>query len=122
MKHMSENKFDILIDSFMQRALKNVIIEETESRIIASILLINCKIDNLELTLGEAGVDIEINLEDKIVSIIRDEFEILEIFDRSRDIEISDTNLEFDRLSEVAIEYFNTEKDLLKSELERLVK
>ena len=119
---MSENKFDILIDSFMQRALKNVIIEETESRIIASILLINCKIDNLELTLGEAGVDIEINLEDKIVSIIRDEFEILEIFDRSRDIEISDTNLEFDRLSEVAIEYFNTEKDLLKSELERLVK
>lgn len=122
MKHMNENKFDILIDSFMQPALKNVIIEETESCIIASILLINCKIDNLEITLGEAGVDIEINLEDKIVSITRDEFEILEIFDRSRDIEISDTNLEFDRLSEVAIEYFNAEKDLLKSELERLVK
>lgn len=122
MKHMSENKFDILIDSFMQPALKNVITEETESSIVASIILINCKIDNLEITLGEAGVDIEINFEDKIVSITRDEFEILEIFDRSRDIEIFDTNLEFDRLSEVAIEYFNTEKDLLKSELERLVK
>lgn len=122
MKHLSESKLDILIDSFMQPALKNVVVEETESRIVASIILINCKIDSLELTLGEAGVDIEINFEDKIVSITRDEFEILEIFDRSRDIEISDTNLEFDRLSEVAIEYFNTEKDLLKSELERLVK
>lgn len=122
MKHLSENKLDILIDSFMQPSLKNVIIEETESRIIASILLVNCKIDNLEITLGEAGVDIEINLEEKIVSITRDEFEILEIFDRSRDIEISDMDHEFDRLYEVAIEHFNAEKDLLKSELERLVK
>lgn len=122
MKHISENKFDILIDSFMQPALKNVVIEETESRIIASIILINCKIDNLEITFSEAGVDLEINLEEKIVSITRDEFEILEIFDRSRDIEISDMDHEFDRLSEVAIEHFETEKDLLKSELERLVK
>ena len=122
MKHLSENKLDILIDSFMQPSLKNVIIEETESRIIASILLVNCKIDNLEITLGEAGVDIEINLEEKIVSITRDEFEILEIFDRSRDIEISDMDHEFDRLYEVAIEHFNAEKDLLKLELERLVK
>ena len=122
MKHSDENKLDILIDSFMQPALKNVVIEETESRIVASIILINCKIDNLELTLGEAGVDIEINLEEKIVSITRDEFEILEIFDRSRDIEISDMGREFDRMSEVAIEHFNAEKDLLKSELERLIK
>lgn len=122
MKHMSENRFDVLIDSFMQPALKNVVIEETESCIVASIILINCKIDNLEITLGEAGVDIEINLEEKIVSITRDEFEILEIFDRSRDIEISDMDHEFDRLSEVAIEHFNAEKDLLKSELERLIK
>lgn len=122
MKHMSENKFDILIDSFMRPSLKNVVIEETESRIVASIILINCKIDNLELTLGEAGVDIEINREEKIVSITRDEFEILEIFDRSRDIEISEMDHEFDRLSEVAIEHFNAEKDLLKSELERLIK
>ena len=122
MRQSGENKLDNLIDSFMQPALKNVIIEETESRIVASILLINCKIDNLELTFGEAGVDLEINLEEKIVSITRDEFEILEIFDRSRDIEISDMDHEFDRLSEVAIEYFNAEKDLLKSELERLIK
>lgn len=122
MKHMSENKFDVLIDSFMQPALKNVIVEETESKIVASILLINCRIDNIEITFGEAGVDLEINLEDKIVSITRDKFEILEIFDRSRDIEISDMDHEFDRLYEVAIDHFNTEKDLLKSELERLVK
>lgn len=122
MKHLSENKFDSLIDSFMQSALKNVVIEETESRIVASIILINCKIDNLEITFGEAGVDLEINLEEKIVSITRDEFEVLEIFDRSRDIEISEMDHEFDRLSEVAIEHFNAEKDLLKSELERLIK
>ena len=119
---MSENKFDVLIDSFMQPALKNVVIEETESSIVASIILINCKIDNLEITFGEAGVDLEINLEEKIVSITRDEFEVLEIFDRSRDIEISEMDHEFDRLSEVAIEHFNAEKDLLKSELERLIK
>lgn len=122
MRQSGENKLDILIDSFMQPALKNVVVEETESRIVASILLINCKIDNIELTFGEAGVDLEINLEEKIVSITRDKFEILEIFDRSRDIEISDMGHEFERLSEVAIEYFNAEKDLLKSELERLIK
>ena len=122
MRQSGENKLDILIDSFMQPALKNVVIEETESRIVASILLINCKIDDIELTLGEAGVDLEINLEEKIVSITRDKFEVLEIFDRSRDIEISDMDHEFDRLHEVAIEHFNAEKDLLKSELERLIK
>lgn len=122
MRQSRESKLDILIDSFMQPALKNVVVEETESRIVASIILINCKIDDIELTFGEAGVDLEINLEEKIVSITRDEFEILEIFDRSRDIEISDIDHEFDRLYEVAIEHFNAEKDLLKSELERLVK
>ena len=122
MKHLSESKLDILIDSFMQPALKNAVVEETESCIVASILLINCKIDNIELTFGEAGVDLEINLEEKIVSITRDKFEVLEIFDRSRDIEISDIDHEFDRLYEVAIEHFNAEKDLLKSELERLIK
>ena len=122
MKQSGENKLDILIDSFMQPALKNVIIEESESQIVASIILINCKIDNIEVAFGEAGVDLEINLEEKIVSITRDKFEVLEIFDRSRDIEISDMDHEFDRLYEVATEHFNAEKDLLKSELERLIK